>query len=522
MKAKHDSYLSELAEIVEGHFKRERPNESRRIILSRRANMIARCYQPTNDSYFEYGGRGIKVCDEWNDSSHAYLMWFCKELAKHACYYADVSEALQNLSVDRINPAKDYTPANCRLIKREINDYTTIQPARCLMFNGEWMPFWYAEKYVGWVRINNDKDRMSDYVRRIFKNRENGKSQIKQTPYMMTAQGLTRIKLGDFANAKNHAEICEAIIKTTNGYVFYDFTQNPLVINKSKECRCKCGKLVKFTYVERDGTKEWRVTCNCGLNALLVANRYIMSESEVEKFEKLPFKLFNRNIHFTAFKKSARESTKEQEQKRHFIAKIDSDYKQKHTEKQRQNNENCLNRKRVVLGLKPRKIKERGEPTPILELQTRKAIRTRLKRDNIDPQSELYTQARQRMTELLHIEKTRAKELNPAAFYANLKRYNDKYTKRKKGEDYVIKCKETALYNIHKNTPRGEARRAEQGYIYLNEFEGKNTSDLITDAEFKQQGRQMSETIAFCQSEFNSEARVKMLDSFKRALRRLQ
>ncbi len=27
--------------------------------------MKARCYNPNNDAYHNYGGRGIKVCDRW-------------------------------------------------------------------------------------------------------------------------------------------------------------------------------------------------------------------------------------------------------------------------------------------------------------------------------------------------------------------------------------------------------------------------------------------------------------------------
>ena len=511
MKAENESYLSELAEVVNGYHKYNHPSEPRRIILGRRLNMMERCYNSNNNSYAEYGGRGIKVCDEWKNNALAYLKWFCEQLAKHAPYYSSVCEALQNVSIDRINPAKDYAPANCRLIKREINDYTTTQPARCLMFKDAWMPFWYAEKFIGWVR-RDDKDNLSNCVRRLLKDGKDGKT-IRQTPYMMTAQGLTRIRLGAFEKALNHAEICEAILELTNGYIFYDFTQNPLVINHSKECFCKCGRLVNFTYSEQKGTKEWRAVCNCGLNALLVANRYFMSEVEFKKIENLPYKLFNKNIKNIAFKKTAKEGNKEQEQKRLYLAKVDSDYKEKRLIKRRQIHEDYLNRKRVAVGLKPRKIKERVE-VPILELQTRKAIRTRLKRDKIDPQSELYAQARMRMTELLHIEKARAKELNPAAFYANLKRYNDKYTKRKRGADYVIKGKENALYNIHADTPRGQAKKAEQGYVYLNEFQGGATTDLMTDAEFDKLRAKERE---IWQKE--SEAREKMLYSFKRALR---
>jgi hypothetical protein len=37
--------------------------------------MIERCYNPEHSSYHNYGGKGIKVCDEWRDSFEAFEEW---------------------------------------------------------------------------------------------------------------------------------------------------------------------------------------------------------------------------------------------------------------------------------------------------------------------------------------------------------------------------------------------------------------------------------------------------------------
>ena len=63
--------------------------------------MRQRCNRPTHHAYSLYGGKGVKVCEEWND----YTVF--KEWAlSHG--YAD------NLSIDRIDPDKGYCPENCR------------------------------------------------------------------------------------------------------------------------------------------------------------------------------------------------------------------------------------------------------------------------------------------------------------------------------------------------------------------------------------------------------------------------
>jgi len=65
--------------------------------------MIARCGNPNSKDYRNYGGRGIKVCDDWKD--------FCKF---HEWAIANGYE--DNLSIDRINVNGNYEPNNCRWI----------------------------------------------------------------------------------------------------------------------------------------------------------------------------------------------------------------------------------------------------------------------------------------------------------------------------------------------------------------------------------------------------------------------
>jgi hypothetical protein len=68
--------------------------------------MIQRCTNP-NDKYFaNYGGRGITICDEWNNDNKSFFDW------------ALAHGWEEGLSIDRIDNGRGYEPANCRWATR--------------------------------------------------------------------------------------------------------------------------------------------------------------------------------------------------------------------------------------------------------------------------------------------------------------------------------------------------------------------------------------------------------------------
>ena len=85
--------------------------------------MLKRCYYKNATNYESYGGRGVRVCDEWRD-----FVEFQKWALTHG--YSD------ELTIDRISNDGDYTPENCRWVDMMVQSRNTSRN-RVITFRGE-------------------------------------------------------------------------------------------------------------------------------------------------------------------------------------------------------------------------------------------------------------------------------------------------------------------------------------------------------------------------------------------------
>jgi hypothetical protein len=71
--------------------------------------MRQRCNDPKSIGYSNYGGRGIKVCREWQKDFKTFSVWALSNgYSEHLC-------------IDRINNDGGYSPDNCRWVTNKAN-----------------------------------------------------------------------------------------------------------------------------------------------------------------------------------------------------------------------------------------------------------------------------------------------------------------------------------------------------------------------------------------------------------------
>lgn len=88
-------------------------------------NMNRRCHSPNERAYKNYGGRGIKVCDEWRASFGAFQQW------------AFDNGYEEGLTIERVNVDGGYNPENCTWIPPEQQAWNKTTTVRATIFGEE-------------------------------------------------------------------------------------------------------------------------------------------------------------------------------------------------------------------------------------------------------------------------------------------------------------------------------------------------------------------------------------------------
>ncbi|MGE6612526.1 hypothetical protein ACQKFG_18590 [Peribacillus sp. NPDC076916] len=97
--------------------------------------MKSRCENPKNTNYHHYGGREIKVCNEWREFEN-FMEWALNN------GYTD------ELSIDRIDVNGDYEPSNCQWVTQKVQMNNTRRTKK-LTYDGVTMSLTMWAEEVG-------------------------------------------------------------------------------------------------------------------------------------------------------------------------------------------------------------------------------------------------------------------------------------------------------------------------------------------------------------------------------------
>lgn len=97
--------------------------------------MKRRCYDKKHDHFKAYGGRGIKVCDEWKSNFKTFAEWALENGYDETAPYGECT-------LDRIDVNGNYEPSNCRFVSlkeqnrnRRDNKYVEVNGRKVLVMN---------------------------------------------------------------------------------------------------------------------------------------------------------------------------------------------------------------------------------------------------------------------------------------------------------------------------------------------------------------------------------------------------
>lgn len=103
--------------------------------------MLARCYDPKNNSFPDYGGRGVTVCDRWKTFEN---------------FVEDMAECPPGKTIDRENNAGNYSKENCRWATK-LQQANNTRRNRRILVNGETKTLaqWSRDSGINAMTIKN-------------------------------------------------------------------------------------------------------------------------------------------------------------------------------------------------------------------------------------------------------------------------------------------------------------------------------------------------------------------------------
>ena len=167
------------------------------------SGMIQRCYNKKHPHYDLWGGRGIRVCDEWKDDYQAFRKW------AHANGY-DETKDRKDQSLDRINNDGNYEPSNCRwaTMKEQRKNQRSRNTGKGYKYNWtfegitksavEWCSIFNVSVPMIMYRVNEKGMKPFEALVTPVKRGNNVKNITKEQVIELQQRGMTQKQISDF------------------------------------------------------------------------------------------------------------------------------------------------------------------------------------------------------------------------------------------------------------------------------------------------------------------------------------
>ena len=106
-------------------------------------NIKHRCYNSKDSNYKNYGGRGIKICEEWKNDFKAFYDWAINNGYNESAKRGECT-------IDRIDVYGNYEPSNCRFVNIKVQQNNKTNN-HLITYNGE------THNISEWSKILNIK-----------------------------------------------------------------------------------------------------------------------------------------------------------------------------------------------------------------------------------------------------------------------------------------------------------------------------------------------------------------------------
>ncbi len=149
------------------------------------ANMKQRCYNKNDENYKNYGGRGITVCNEWQD----YMLF--RKWAYENGY--DENAKRGECTLDRIDVNGNYEPSNCRWSDKDVQNYNKRETRKLLIDGKEMTLKDICDTYN--IKMSTVRGRYQRYIKGLISIDElvsNKKLINKPQQKLITVNGITK------------------------------------------------------------------------------------------------------------------------------------------------------------------------------------------------------------------------------------------------------------------------------------------------------------------------------------------